>query len=63
MDEEGGEPRGAIKPQLERACRGVSRLQEFTLRGWTVSLGSRSRAARPGRRPCTQERQDQASGA
>lgn len=26
MDEEGGEPRGAIKPQLERACPGVSRL-------------------------------------
>lgn len=41
MDEEGGEPRGAIKPQLERACPGVSRLQS-TLRRWTVSLGAGS---------------------
>lgn len=45
MDEEGGEPRGAIKPQLERACPGVSRLQDCTLRRWTVSLGSRNRGS------------------
>lgn len=55
------------KAQLERACRGsVQTAGASALRRWTVSLvrvGAGAGAARPGRRPCTEVRQDQASGA